>query len=232
MKRLFFILSFVLMSCGVSAQQLASAKRVVAVVGEAKRSVTPDEFTINLTLKEGDGKGDKLTIVEKHKRLVAELKKVGIDPSALKTEDIGNSRYKRKDVRTTINYELKLVGFESVALAFDAFDAAGVRQAWLAESKYSKQEQVREELMAEAVRNARRMAEILTEAAGATLGAPMSIEMPSVRTYAGVVRSMNYKAARADSAEESVAELNLEVRDVEMSAQVNVTYEFVVEEKN
>ena len=230
MKRLFLILGMVLMAYGVSAQRAVSAKRVVAVVGEAKRSVTPDEFTINLTLMEGDGKGDKLTVVEKHKRLVAELKKVGIDPSALKTDDVSNSRYKRKEVRTTINYELKLEGFESVARAFDAFEAAGVRQAWLASSKYSGEAKLREELMGEAVRNARRMAEILADAAGVELGAPMSIEMPSVRTYAGVLRAANYKAT-SDSATESMAELNLEVRDIEMSTQVNVTYELVVEEE-
>jgi uncharacterized protein YggE len=229
MKRLLLILGMVLMAYGVSAQQAVSVKRVVAVVGEAKRSVTPDEFTINLTLMEGDGKGDKLTVVEKHKRLVAELKRVGIDPSALKTDDVSNSRYKRKDVRTTINYELKLVGFESVARAFDAFDAAGVRQAWLASSKYSEEAKVREELMGEAVRNAHRMAEILADAAGVELGAPMSIEMPSVRTYAGVLRATNYKAT-VDAATESMAELNLEVRDIEMSTQVNVTYELVIGE--
>ena len=165
MKKIFLMLCLACVALGASAQDVAVQCGTVSVVGEAKISVNPDEFVIELTLMEGDGKNDRLTIVEKHKKLVAALKKVGIDPSLLKTDDISNSRYKRKDTRTSIRYELELNGFDKVLCAFDAFEEAGVRQAQLISSKCSREEQVREALMAEAVRDAKRKATILVEAA-------------------------------------------------------------------
>ena len=226
MKKIFLMLCLACVALGASAQDVAVQCGTVSVVGEAKISVNPDEFVIELTLMEGDGKNDRLTIVEKHKKLVAALKKVGIDPSLLKTDDISNSRYKRKDTRTSIRYELELNGFDKVLCAFDAFEEAGVRQAQLISSKCSREEQVREALMAEAVRDAKRKATILVEAADMLLGVPQSIEMPSVSVYMGALRSMNYKSESA-SAEDGLADLNLTNQHIEMSARVNVTYKIM-----
>ncbi len=226
MKKIFLMLCLACVALGASAQDVAVQCGTVSVMGEAKVSVEPDEFVVELTLMEGDGKNDRLTIVEKHKKLVAALKKAGIDPSLLKTDDISNSRYKRKDTRTSIRYELELNGFDKVLAAFDAFAEAGVRQARLASSKYSREKQVREELMAEAVRDAKQKATILVEAADMSLGVPQSIEMPSVNVYMGTLRTMNYKSAAVE-AEESLADLNLQQQQIEMSARVNVTYKIM-----
>ena len=227
MKRLILAICLVLVSLGAVAQTGVVEARRIVVSGEAKRSVTPDEFTIVLTLADSDSKGDKRTAVEKYKALTVELKKVGIDPSALKAADVNNSALGRKDVRTSVVYELRLVGFDNVARAFDAFERAGVRNANLTSSKYSKQEELREELMAEAVRNARRMAGILAVAAEVEVGAPLSIEMPYVRVYSGAV--FMSKAARNDAAtEESLVDLGFEVKQIEISAQVNVSYEIAL----
>ena len=226
MKKIFLMLCLACVAVGASAQDVAVSIGTVSVMGEAKVSVDPDEFVIELTLMEGDGKNDRLTIVEKHKKLVTALKKAGIDPSLLKTDDISNSRYKRKDTRTSIRYELELNGFDKVLAAFDAFAEAGVRQARLASSKYSREKQVREELMAEAVRDAKQKATILVEAADISLGVPQSIEMPSVNVYMGTLRTMNYKSAAVE-AEESLADLNLQQQQIEMSARVNVTYKIM-----
>ncbi len=226
MKKIFLMLCLACVALGASAQDVAVQCGTVSVMGEAKVSVDPDEFVVELTLMEGDGKNDRLTIVEKHKKLVAALKKAGIDPSLLKTDDISNSRYKRKDTRTSIRYELELSGFDKVLAAFDAFAEAGVRQARLASSKYSREKQVREELMAEAVRDAKQKATILVEAADMSLGVPQSIEMPSVNVYMGTLRTMNYKSAAVE-AEESLADLNLQQQQIEMSARVNVTYKIM-----
>ncbi len=226
MKKIFLMLCLACVALGASAQDVAVQCGTVSVMGEAKVSVDPDEFVVELTLMEGDGKNDRLTIVEKHKKLVAALKKAGIDPSLLKTDDISNSRYKRKDTRTSIRYELELSGFDKVLAAFDAFAEAGVRQARLASSKYSREKQVREELMAEAVRDAKQKATILVEAAEMSLGVPQSIEMPSVNVYMGTLRTMNYKSAAVE-AEESLADLNLQQQQIEMSARVNVTYKIM-----
>ena len=152
-KNIILTAVLMLVSLGAVAQQTFN-QPVVAVKGEAERSVTPDRFTINITLRENETKTDRLSIADKHKKLVAALRAVNIDPSALKTDDLGNSRYKRKDTRTTITYQLKLEDFEAVTRAFDAFAAAGVRQAYLAESTYSRQKEVEQELLAEAVRAA------------------------------------------------------------------------------
>lgn len=226
MKKIFLMLCLACVALGASAQGVAVSIGTVSVMGEAKVSVDPDEFVVELTLMEGDGKNDRLTIVEKHKKLVTALKKAGIDPSLLKTDDISNSRYKRKDTRTSIRYELELNGFDKVLAAFDAFAEAGVRQARLASSKYSREKQVREELMAEAVRDAKQKATILVEAADMSLGVPQSIEMPSVNVYMGTLRTMNYKSAAVE-AEESLADLNLQQQQIEMSARVNVTYKIM-----
>ncbi|MBR2443081.1 MAG: SIMPL domain-containing protein [Rikenellaceae bacterium] len=226
MKKIFLMLCLACVALGASAQDVAVQCGTVSVMGEAKVSVDPDEFVVELTLMEGDGKNDRLTIVEKHKKLVTALKKAGIDPSLLKTDDISNSRYKRKDTRTSIRYELELSGFDKVLAAFDAFAEAGVRQARLASSKYSREKQVREELMAEAVRDAKQKATILVEAADMSLGVPQSIEMPSVNVYMGTLRTMNYKSAAVE-AEESLADLNLQQQQIEMSARVNVTYKIM-----
>lgn len=226
MKKIFLMLCLACVALGASAQDVAVQCGTVSVMGEAKVSVDPDEFVVELTLMEGDGKNDRLTIVEKHKKLVTALKKAGIDPSLLKTDDISNSRYKRKDTRTSIRYELELNGFDKVLAAFDAFAEAGVRQARLASSKYSREKQVREELMAEAVRDAKQKATILVEAADMSLGVPQSIEMPSVNVYMGTLRTMNYKSAAVE-AEESLADLNLQQQQIEMSARVNVTYKIM-----
>ena len=224
MKRLILAVALAMVSLSAVAQTGVVEARRIVVSGEVKRSITPDEFTIVLTLADSDAKGDKRTVAEKYKSLTSELKKEGIDPSALKANDINNSALKRKDIRTSVVYELRLEGFENVARAFDAFERAGVRNANLTSSKYSKQEELREELMAEAVRNARRMAGILAEAAEVEVGAPLTIEMPYVRIYSGAV--FMSKAARNEAAtEESLADLGFEVKQIEISAQVNVSYE-------
>ena len=80
-------------------------------------------------------------------------------------------------------------------------------------------------LLAEAVRNARKVADVLAEAADMEIVVPLIIEMPAARVSYGVLRTMNFKSASADVAvEESLSELNLEVRDIKLSATVNITY--------
>ena len=75
------------------------------------------------------------------------------------------------------------------------------------------------------------MADVLAEAAGVEVNSVHSIEMPSVRTYYGTVRAMSFKGSNDAVVEENLSALNLEVRDVEMSASVNVVYGFVAKEK-
>ena len=80
MKKLLIMAAGLLMlSTAASAQQTEAYPSYIIVTGNAEREVTPDEIYVGITIDESDSRSGKVTVAEQERKMVAELKKLGID---------------------------------------------------------------------------------------------------------------------------------------------------------
>ena len=79
MKKLLIMAAGLLMlSTAASAQQTEAYPSYIIVTGNAEREVTPDEIYVGITIDESASRSGKVTVAEQERKMVAELKKLGI----------------------------------------------------------------------------------------------------------------------------------------------------------
>ncbi|WKE67374.1 SIMPL domain-containing protein [Gallaecimonas kandeliae] len=200
--------------------------RYIAVQGEASRAVTPDEVTFSVTfIADGQDPDQLLSAIEaRAKPLLARLKSLG-----LVDKDIQGYRFEvfpryEKDkpvgLRVQQRYQLTVHGFDKYPAVLKATTQAKVDQLGQASLGYSGQEQLYQELLAEAVTKARAKAKLLAKAGDAQLGKLVSVDEQG--SYRPPV--MFLKAAAMSDARESAQTPG------EIQVQANVSARFALKD--
>ena len=157
------------------AQQTEGFRSYIAVTGTAEREVTPNEIYIEIRINERDNKNGKTTVSEQERDMIKMLRGLGIDTERdLKVEDISGSlrtyALRRNRVLTEKTYTFKVGDAQTLGAVFEGLSEIGISQAYLTKAVRSDMKELRNELRAEAMKNARETAEILASAIGQTVG--------------------------------------------------------------
>ena len=174
MKRLLLIAVVMFAASTISAQQ-TSSKNLIHVYGYAEREVTPNEFTLSISIAERDSKG-KISVAEQERAMIEALRHANIDvETQLRLADSASSYFKRGISLTTTNYELKLSSSDELMTAMRALDPLALSGVELTRIANSNIEEIYAEMRREAIVDARTKANELASAIDQKIGSCTAI---------------------------------------------------------
>ena len=217
-------------------------ERIIKVTGRGKISVKPDTIQLNINA-EGIYKeyAEAVKKSTEDTALIREtIAKAGLDPKKLKTVYFGvDTEYEGYQDRHG-NWKQRFKGYKynhSMHLKFPADnEVLGKVLYELANCKVSVQfsishtvkdvEAVKNELLGKAVTDSRAKAQVLTEAAGVTLGDIVNIDYSwgELEIYSRPMRNFVYGSA-LNAKEESTFDLDIEAEDIDVQDTVTVVWE-------
>lgn len=230
MKRVILLLAAVLLAVGVQAQDPSEQAfpSFVEVSSRADRDVAPNQVFLSITINERESKG-RITVEEQERDMVAALKALGIKTNLyLRVSDMSSSLLKRNQAVTTKTYQLKLNEVALVGDVYTALNEIGITTINIEKVTNTNMDSIQNELLVEAIQNARANAKLMAEALDQTVGKAFYIYthdamVSTVRNEMndGVVATFAMK--RFDAPESVVTELRM------MKVSVNVRVKFVLE---
>lgn len=230
MKRVILLLAAVLLAVGVQAQDPSEQAfpSFVEVSSRADRDVAPNQVFLSITINERESKG-RITVEEQERDMVAALKALGIKTNLhLRVSDMSSSLLKRNQAVTTKTYQLKLNEVALVGDVYTALNEIGITTINIEKVTNTNMDAIQNELLVEAIQNARANAKLMAEALDQTVGKAFYIYthdamVSTVRNEMndGVVATFAMK--RFDTPEPVVTELRM------MKVSVNVRVKFVLE---
>jgi uncharacterized protein YggE len=230
MKRVILLLAAVLLAVGVQAQDPSEQAfpSFVEVSSRADRDVAPNQVFLSITINERESKG-RITVEEQERDMVAALKALGIKTNLyLRVSDMSSSLLKRNQAVTTKTYQLKLNEVALVGDVYTALNEIGITTINIEKVTNTNMDSIQNELLVEAIQNARANAKLMAEALDQTVGKAFYIYthdamVSTVRNEMndGVVATFAMK--RFDTPEPVVTELRM------MKVSVNVRVKFVLE---
>ena len=229
-KFLIFAAGLAMLSTAAMAQQNNQSQNYIAVNGYAEREVTPNEIYISITIDESSSRNSKTTVAEQERRMVDALEKIGIDTETLlqvgdMSGDLTNYILRRDRVQTSKNYVLKVSDAATMASVFQTLGDLGVSSISLMKATRNDVEQIQLELRAEAIRNAKDIADTLAEAIGQKAGKALMITDNSYYGNGTIYFSNPVMMTRAmDTAVEETASSKLDFQDIKISCSVNVRF--------
>lgn len=182
MRKSIFVAAFMCMmlsfpSFMMTAQDM-NEKSYIEVYGYAKKEVVPDEIYLSIIINETDhSKKDGIQKLEKE--MTRTITSLGIDLKNLTVKDLGSDfrQYvlRRNEIRLSKEYELKTSSAQMAAKVILALETSGISNVSVSRVECSKIEDYRDEVRVEAIKEARRKAELLTGALGEVVGKPLVI---------------------------------------------------------
>ena len=167
MRRFILCTLALVVALGASAQETHQSE--VIVNGYAERKVTPDKFTIAITISETDTKG-RVSLDEQEWSLIKNLRAEGFDTDEALRLKNNYSSYKRRGALATRHYEFVVHGAEELSAAFAALEKLNLHSVSLSSATCTNLDKIREELRREAIRDAKHNAEVLAEAIEQEIG--------------------------------------------------------------
>lgn len=231
MKKILLMAAGIMMfSMAAEAQQSETYPSYVGVTGTAEREVTPNEIYVRITIDESDSRGGKATVAEQERKMIDQLKRLGINVEKdLQVGDMSGDLktylLRRDRVQTQKNYVLKVGSAEMLGRVFQSLGDINISKMNLIKATNSNLEKIRMELRTEAMQNAREAAETLAEAIGQKIGKAFTILDNGY--YGGGIVYFNEAMPVARSAtmdmtvEESVP---LNFQDMKVTCSVNVRF--------
>ena len=181
----------------------------VDIQASAQREVMPDELTLSITIKENDYKG-KTTLEEKQRELINVLKRNKINyEETLTIREMGSAVKfkvfaKNPSARSEATYLLKLHDATTMQTIVRQLEEQHISNIDLIQTRYTKADELKLELGAEAVKKAQIEAKTLAEAIGQHIGSAISINSwmsnsnPRPQYYKmAAARNMAFDAAEA-----------------------------------
>lgn len=182
----------VCMSLGMGSAyaQDFSKSPFIEVTGKAEKYVAPDEISLSIVINEKDY-AKKQSLESLEKEMLAALKKAGIDTKKQLTvvdmsSDFMNRKWRKSEVKLSKAYQLKVTTAKQAMQVMMALDEVGISEVAISQMKCTKMEQYKDEARAEAMKDAKRKAKILTDAIDQPLGKAIYIsenDYSPVRTY-------------------------------------------------
>ena len=207
-------------------------RRMVTVEGEAEAFVAPDKASVELGVEtEGkdaeDVKSDNDKVMRK---LIAELKKIGIDALDMQTSMValqpiynwksdGQREFLKFQMRNTLYVTVKDLAKLDAVMGVSIDVGGNIMQN--INFSLSTAKAVRDDLRVQAARDAKRKAEALATAVGSRAGKPLTIVANEYNPQPMMMREMSMsKAADQDGGGPAVAAGQLRMR-----VTVNATFE-------
>lgn len=174
MKRVILLIATLLAALTLYGQQYgqqqpADLRDKALTTGEYEKEYTPDEIYVSIIIRERDSKG-KVSIEEQQQAMMKALKEQGINTDDLKVKQMSTSYYKKGQNLAFGQYELKLSTPEEFFTVLALLDGLGISDTKLARIDRSDREQLRCEVAAQAMKNARTKAEVIAETEGRKIG--------------------------------------------------------------
>lgn len=243
MKYVAFALT--LLACAAHADDLR-AIRSITVSGMEERKVVPDEahITVNLNAQDKDMAKARASHQQKLSSLMAMVKKAGIDARKVATQSStiqpvytyrndgkGNSQRVFEGYRVQSNLDVTVGDTTKLGGLMDAIAGGGFEQGANTEwgnlmSVYytlSKPDALRDDMLAQAIGNARVKAEKMANAAGADLGAVYQIHENGTPQFQPMMQAM--AAPRSRMAMDKAEAVALPAGEQNVQSNVTVTYE-------
>ena len=205
MRRFILCALALVVALGASAQEAQQGE--VIVNGYAERKVTPDKFTIAITISETDSKG-RISLDEQERSIIKSLKSAGFDTEEALRLKNNYSSYKRRGALATRHYEFVARGAEELSNAFAVLEELNLHSVSLSRATCTNLDAIREELRREAMRDAKHNAEVLAEAIEQEIGPCTYIHDYNSNgdVYFSVNCAMKSRAYAMDSATEGFVE--------------------------
>ena len=207
MRRFILCALALVVAWGASAQE--SVREEVVVNGYAERKVTPDKFTVAITISETDSKG-RISLDEQERSIIKSLKSAGFDTEEALRLKNNYSSYMRRGALATRDYELVVHGAERLSVALAALEELNLHSVSLSSATCTNLDAIREELRREAMRDAKHNAEVLAGAIEQEIGPCTYIHDYNSNgdVYFSVNRAMKSRAYAMDSATETYEEVS------------------------
>ena len=207
MRRFILCALALVVAWGASAQE--SVRDEVVVNGYAERKVTPDKFTIAITISETDTKG-RISLDEQEKAMIKCLRAEGFDTEEALRLKNNYSSYKRRGALATRHYEFVVHGAEELSNAFAVLEELNLHSVSLSSATCTNLDAIREELRREAIRDAKHNAVVLAGAIEQEIGPCTYIHDYNSNgdVYFSVNRAMKSRAYAMDSAAETYEEVS------------------------
>ncbi|HAE35439.1 MAG TPA: hypothetical protein DCG22_06575 [Bacteroidetes bacterium] len=217
---LFCVTVLIGMTTNLSAQSHLEIP-YIEVTGTAKLEVVPDEFYVNITLRERYDGRDKITIDKQEEDLRRAFIAIGIPDTQFYLADVDADymkvRWNTKDVITQKNYTLKVTTPTLLSKAFQAMDEKEIKDAYLSRVDHSQMDSLRREVRMEAVRAAKDKATYLLAAIDTDLGAPLIVREQEMYYGNRNMEMYNVRMDDMDKASEPLPELQFQKIQLEQS---------------
>lgn len=196
MKKIIFILfaSFYAVSSFAQAQEIP----FIEIQAKAEKEITPNEIYVMITLLEIQDGRKALKITEQEIKLKKIVKDLGIPTENLTLfnaqANLQNiNTWGKKDVVDKKVYSVKVANADVLGKLYQELNKININQASIYKTAYSNQDSVYQELRIEAMKKAKKQAQIMTQAIGESLGKPLIIRedgqpypMPMYRGFVAV----------------------------------------------
>ena len=152
----------------------------VSVQAVARREVVPDELRLGITIRESDYK-QKHTLEEKQKDLIDVLKRLGInyEEELFITQTGSSVRYKflsrTMKPRSRADYQLILHDAATMQRVVKELEKAEISNISLMDTRYTKVDELKNELNLEAIKKAQAEARILAQGVNQEIGKALVI---------------------------------------------------------
>lgn len=201
----------------------------IEVTGKCEKYVAPDEINLSIVINEKDY-AKKQSLEELEKEMLKALKNVGIDTKKDLTvvdmsSDFMARKWRKSEVKLSKAYKLKTANAKQVMQVMMALDQIGISEVSINQIKCSKIEQYKDEARAEAMRDAKRKAKILTDAIDQPLGKAIYISENDFTPVRNYNRPMLMKASAV--AEDAIAGSDvpdLDFENIKIDCRVNVRF--------
>lgn len=227
MKKIFIRLSVVLLMSVIAFSALAQTTEMiptVAVNGQSRIRVLPDEIYLSIRLDESDTKG-RLPIEEQRRKMFSALKRAGVDAEKqLSVQDMSSSYFRRSRSLEATLYELKLSSADAVRKVFDELDAVGITNVNVTRTSHSDMEGLRSEARQKAIQNAQQRARELAEAIGQSIGACYEISDYTTSVQPVYRKNMLMATATAMDTVAAEAEPDVQFEQIEISYSVSAKF--------
>lgn len=217
MKKTLLLIVAIAAIATTSAAEIAN---FIQVSGKGEIKVTPNEFTLSITIDESATKG-KYSVEKVEANMIKALSKIGINKESLTMSGISSLAVKKRDALTKASYELKLNSMESLKECYNTFDELGITTVRLSKATNSDMEKYRSEARGAAVKDAISRAKELGEALGQDVGG--CFELSDRSSYAN--ESVFLRAASYTRSDNAIEEPEpIEFRDITITYNVDAKF--------
>ncbi|WP_343305070.1 SIMPL domain-containing protein [Chitinophaga niabensis] len=237
MKRLTVLLMGLFMTATSFAQTTDNKPPVkkIEVTGTAEMEITPDEITINITLREYyKNKTNKVGITTLEAQLQKAVQDAGISKENFTIGNVFGYNYDQwwKKKKTTEDflarkqYVLKVNRLDKINGILAAVDEEGIESVNIASFNSSKMEEYRKQVKTNALKAAKAKAEYLLSAIDEKIGGVIEIQEFNNDQYSDVrPEAANMRMfAKADAAGAGVPDSNIDVKTIKIRAEIRAVF--------